>query len=181
MKQADVVQSILFDYEGMTTTELRERCKGLSWKIVRWLGANHPDNKTRKLFFELTNVEIGEDTVINPGFVVSDGRLPLLRIGKRVAVSPNVTIVCESAPNNSVLGQVAYVRDHLIQRLAVVIEDDVWLGANVVILPGVTVGARSIVGAGAVVTRNVPRDVVASGVPARVTRPLTEGRQREKS
>ena len=172
MKPSEVVASILFDYESMTADEVRELCKGLSWKTIRWLGAHHPDNKTRKIFFELTNVEVGEETVINIHFVVSDGRLPLLKIGRRVAVSPNVTIVCESGPNNSVLGASEYVRNHLMHALPVVIEDDVWVGANVIILPGVTVGARSIVGAGAVVTRDIPSDVIATGVPAKVTRKL---------
>jgi acetyltransferase-like isoleucine patch superfamily enzyme len=95
MKPSEAVTWILFDYESMTSDEVRELCKGLSLKTLRWLGAYHPDNKTRKIFFDLTNVEVGEGTVINPNFVVSDGRLPLLRIGKRVAISPNVTIVCD--------------------------------------------------------------------------------------
>ena len=52
------------------------------------------------------------------------------------------------------------------------IEDDVWLGGNVVVLPGVTIGARSVVGAGSVVVRDVPSDVVVVGNPARVVRSL---------
>ncbi len=53
------------------------------------------------------------------------------------------------------------------------IEDDVWLGTNVVVLPGVTIGARTVVGAGAVVTRDLPPDVLAAGNPAKVIRPIT--------
>lgn len=52
----------------------------------------------------------------------------------------------------------------------VVIEDNVWIGAGAIILPGVRVGAGSIVGAGSVVTRDVPRSAVVVGLPARVTR-----------
>ena len=55
---------------------------------------------------------------------------------------------------------------------AVVIEDDVWIGANAIILKGVTIGARSIVGAGAVVSRDVPPDCVVAGNPARVVKEL---------
>jgi acetyltransferase-like isoleucine patch superfamily enzyme len=50
----------------------------------------------------------------------------------------------------------------------VIIEDDVWVGANVIILKGVTVGARSILGAGSVVTKNIPKDSIAAGNPAKV-------------
>ena len=55
---------------------------------------------------------------------------------------------------------------------AVVIEDDVWIGATAIILKGVTIGARSIVGAGAVVSRDVPPDCVVAGNPARVVKEL---------
>lgn len=55
----------------------------------------------------------------------------------------------------------------------VVIEDDVWVGANAMILKGVTVGARSVVAAGAVVVKDVPPDVVVAGCPARVVKHLT--------
>jgi len=53
---------------------------------------------------------------------------------------------------------------------AVVIEDDVWIGANVVILPGVTVGKGSVIGAGAVVTKNIKPYIVVGGNPARMIR-----------
>ncbi len=57
----------------------------------------------------------------------------------------------------------------------VVIEDDAWIGLHAIILKGVTIGARSIVGAGAVVTRDVPPDCIVAGNPARVIRRLDLG------
>jgi acetyltransferase-like isoleucine patch superfamily enzyme len=54
----------------------------------------------------------------------------------------------------------------------IVIEDDVWIGARCQILKGVTIGARSVIAAGSVVTKDIPSDVVAGGVPCRVIRNL---------
>lgn len=54
----------------------------------------------------------------------------------------------------------------------VVIEDDVWIGAHCIILKGVTIGARSIIGAGSVVTKSIPADCVAAGNPCRVIKNL---------
>ena len=56
------------------------------------------------------------------------------------------------------------------EKLSVNIEDDVWIGANTVILPGVTIGKGSVIGAGAVVTRDIPPYSVAVGVPSKVIR-----------
>jgi maltose O-acetyltransferase len=58
----------------------------------------------------------------------------------------------------------------------VTIGSDVWVGGAAVILPGVTIGSRSVIGAGSVVTRDVPDDVFAAGNPCRVIRPLTPQR-----
>ena len=61
----------------------------------------------------------------------------------------------------------------------VVIEDNVWIGGNVVILPGVTIGEGAVIAAGSVVNRDIPPRVVAGGHPCRVIRSLTEA-DREK-
>jgi maltose O-acetyltransferase len=169
-RTSQLVAELLFDYAALGTSELRHKCSGLPPKILRWLGAQHPDNSTRRIFFELTNVSIGEQTVINGGFVVSDNYRPLLRIGDRVAISPRVTVICASAPNNSRLAHVAVVRERMIQEDAVVIADDVWIGAGAIILPGVSLAEACVVGAGSVVTRDVPAFSVVAGNPAKIIR-----------
>ena len=57
-----------------------------------------------------------------------------------------------------------------VQTAPVTIEDDVWIGANCQILKGVTIGARSVIGAGSVVTRSIPADCIAAGNPCRIIR-----------
>ena len=57
-----------------------------------------------------------------------------------------------------------------IKTAPIVIEDDVWIGAHCIVLKGVTIGARSIIGAGSVVTKSIPDDCVAAGNPCKVIR-----------
>lgn len=60
-----------------------------------------------------------------------------------------------------------------VQSASVTIEDDVWLGANVMVLKGVTIGARSVIGAGSVVTKSIPNDCIAAGNPCKVIKKIT--------
>jgi acetyltransferase-like isoleucine patch superfamily enzyme len=168
-----LVMRLLFDYEGMSPEQVAALASPLPRKQLRWLGAHHPDNRTRQVFFRMTGVFIGEGVNITPGLVVNDGYSGLCRIGNRVSIATNVTLVVDSNPNNSRLIGEPHVAQHLILTAPVTIEDDVWLGTNAVVLPGVTVGRGAIVGAGAVVTADVPPFTVVAGVPARVIRQLT--------
>ena len=177
MKYSRICNQLLFDYEAMNSVELRNVAQKLPRKILRWLGANHPDNRTRCIFFELTGVKIGEETVINTGFTVSDGYMSLLTIGKRVAISPNVTVICQSGPNNSVLSNLYYVKKNLVIEKPVIIKDDVWIGCNAIILPGVKIGNMSVIGAGSVVNKDIPAMSIAYGIPASVKRRLLRSKR----
>lgn len=70
-------------------------------------------------------------------------------------------------------------RDRLEFGLPIHVGDDVWIGGNSVILPGITIGNNSVVGAGSVVTKDVPEDVVVAGNPAKVIKNITE-QEKEK-
>lgn len=168
----EIVNNLMFNWEAIDVNTFNKYCEQLSPKILRWLGAHHPDNKTRKLFFERTNIKIGEGTVINSNFIVSDDYEPLLTIGARVAISPNVTVICASAPNNSAIIANDYVKEKLVCKKPVAIEDNAWVGANCVILPGVVLGKGCIIGAGSVVARSVEPDTIVAGNPAKLIRKL---------
>jgi acetyltransferase-like isoleucine patch superfamily enzyme len=62
----------------------------------------------------------------------------------------------------------------MLDLKGIVLKRNCWIGANSVILPGVTVGENSVVAAGSVVTKDVPADTVVAGVPARVIKKVTE-------
>jgi maltose O-acetyltransferase len=173
-KYSQTVMQLMFDYESMTKEHIIASIRRLPRKQVRWLGTNHPDNRTRKLFFRETGVSIGSGVNITPGLIINDAYSGLVRIGDRVSIATNVTIVADSNPNNSMLNDESYVKNNLIVTAPVVIENDAWVGTNAVLLPGVTIGCGSIIGAGAVVNLDVPPFSVAAGVPAKVIRKLTK-------
>ncbi len=103
-------------------------------------------------------VYIGEDLII--ASKVSEKSCNLI-IGNRVAIGPRVTLLLSSDANWSKLAN----RFGMI-RSTIVIEDDCWLGSGAIIMPGITIGKCSIIGAGAVVTKNVEPFSVVVGVPA---------------
>lgn len=87
-------------------------------------------------------------------------------VGRNCLIGPQCYITDanhESAPGIA-------PKDQPVSARGVVIEDEVWLGARVIVLRGVTIGRGAVVGAGAVVTKSIPADAVAAGVPARVLR-----------
>ena len=110
-------------------------------------------------------IEIGARTFINYGAVLLDvGRIS---IGDDVQFGPNVQVLTPTHPLDPELR-----RQKWEAAEPITVEDSVWLGGGVILLPGVTIGANSVVGAGAVVTRDVPPNVVVAGNPARVIREL---------
>lgn len=93
-----------------------------------------------------------------------------ITIGDRVSIAPRVTLVTSSHPNHSRIRGFAPV-----SQGPIVIENDAWLGAGCVILPGVRIGRGAVVGANSVVLRDVPSLHVVGGQPARTIRELTPG------
>ena len=113
------------------------------------------------------NIHMAGFVFINYNCVILD--TSPVHIGKNVFIAPGVCLACASHPID------AQQRAEGIEiNKPITISDDVWLGANVTVCGGVTIGPRSIIGAGSVVTRDIPADVVAVGNPCRVLRKVTE-------
>jgi maltose O-acetyltransferase len=90
-----------------------------------------------------------------------------ITIGNRVSIAPRVTLVTSSHPNSSRIRSFAPLSEGPI-----VIEDDAWLGAGCVVLPGVRIGRGAVVGANSVVVQDVPPLHIVAGQPARAVREL---------
>lgn len=111
------------------------------------------------------NITCGEGVFINYNCTILD--VGHVHIGAHVMIGPGVQIYAVSHPLDA-----AERKRGEEWGEPVTIGDDCWIGGAAVICPGVTIGARSVVGAGAVVTRDVPEDTVVAGNPARVIRRL---------
>lgn len=118
--------------------------------------------------YSYKNIEVGDDVFIGEGAHFSATE-SYINIGNKVMFGPNVTLVTGDH-NSRVPGQ--YMKDTKLKEpeddQPITIEDDVWLGCGVIVLKGVTIGAGSIIAAGSVVTKDVPMNSIARGVPAKV-------------
>lgn len=132
--------------------------------LHQWL---HPDSgectiKAPAIIEYGINTTIAEDVFINFGLTILD--ICPVTIGARSMLGPNCQILTAGHP----------VNDHEMRRggwengSPVHIGEDVWLGGGVTVVGGVSIGDRAVIGAGAVVTRDIPADSIAVGNPARV-------------
>lgn len=112
-----------------------------------------------------THIFVGKGTYINYNCnFIDDGRII---IGQGVLFGPAVTIATVGHPICPDLREYMYTAP-------VIIEDNVWVGANVTVCPGVTIGKNSVIGAGSVVTKDIPANTVSAGNPCRVIREIDE-------
>ena len=112
------------------------------------------------------NLRIGKHFYANFGLVVLDGAP--ITIGDNVLCGPNVQLYTASHPLDASLRSAGWEIS-----FPITIGNNVWLGGNVVVTPGVTIGDNSVIGAGSVVTRDIPDNVVAAGNPCRILRAIT--------
>ena len=111
-----------------------------------------------------SNIHLGRKCYFNFNCVILD--VCKVTIGDHVFVAPAVQIYAAAHPLDAVLRRTEEFGK------PVTIGNDVWIGGGAIICPGVTIGSRTVIGAGSVVTRDIPDDVVAAGNPCRVIRRL---------
>ena len=158
-------KELIYDY-NLTRLGETEKRKALLQELLGDMGENIWIEPPVRMAYG-KNVHIGDAFYANFNLVLVDDID--IYIGNHVMIAPNVTITATGHPVHPEL------RKNGTQfSIPVRIEDDVWIGANVVILPGVTIGKNSVIGAGSVVTKNIPDNVVAVGNPCQVLREITE-------
>jgi len=121
-------------------------------------------NIQKNVYFGKGNkISIGDYSGIGENSIL--GQDEEIRIGNNVLIGPHLMIFTQ---NHNFGDRNKLIREQGATRKPVIIEDDVWIGARVILLPGVTLGRGSVVAAGAVVTKSVPPFSVIGGVPARI-------------
>lgn len=182
MKMRERIENgkLFTDYcEGLP--EDRMKCK----KIMKEFNDTYPDDfekrvdlineifgKETKVWIEPpfyccygTNISIGEHTYINMNCTfIDDGKIT---IGKNVLFGPNVVIATVGHPIKTDMRKYMYTDP-------VTIGNNCWIGANVTICPGVSIADNSVIGAGSVVTKNIPSNVIGVGNPCKVMRKINE-------
>lgn len=112
-----------------------------------------------------TGIILGENVFMNYDCIMLDGGY--IRIGKHTLIGPHCQFYTPQHPMDYVER-----REEKETAYPITIGEDCWLGGNVVVCPGVTIGNRCIIAAGSVVTKDIPDDSLAAGVPAVVKRSL---------
>ena len=113
------------------------------------------------------NIEVGENFFANYNLTVLD--VARVRIGANAQIAPNVSIYTAGHPIHPDSRNSGYE-----YGIDVTIGDNVWLGGNACVMPGVTIGNNVVIGAGSVVTKDIPDNVIAVGNPCWVVREITE-------
>lgn len=119
------------------------------------------------------NIYIGKNTFINRNCVFLDN--DVIQIGENCLFAPSVQIMTSHHPVSATerisveeIGKVSYTTF----TKPVIIDNNVWIGAGAILLPGIRVGENSVVGAGSVVTKNVPPNTLVYGNPARIIKQI---------
>lgn len=140
------------------------------WKRIRhktWLSfINFPHNSIRCFSLRKCGYNIGKNVYIGHDLIVATtlgSKECKLTLEDRVSIAPRVTLLLSSDANWSELNHI-----YPPIRGQITIKHDCWLGANVTVLPNITIGEYSIIGAGAVITKNVPPYSVVAGVPGKI-------------
>ncbi|MBR5101500.1 MAG: sugar O-acetyltransferase [Muribaculaceae bacterium] len=111
------------------------------------------------------NIEIGEDFFANANLIILDEAK--VTFGDHVFIAPNCAFYTATHPID-----VKLRNEGLGQSLPIKVGNNVWIGGNVCVLPGVTIGDNTVIAAGSVVNRDIPEGVLAAGNPCRVIRKL---------
>lgn len=168
-----MIEFILAKLDNFIFKFLEKNIDLMPKRFIKLIANYYTDARIRKAYWKKLGVSMGENTYPNLGFQSTSNSEELVFIGKNVSIAPNVVMVPDSNANNGFLiNQIPYVSKSLTRKGTIIVEDEVWIGANVTVLPGVTIGTCSIIGAGSVVTKDVEPYSIYAGIPAKKIREL---------
>ena len=157
---------MLREYEAIPRTNLEARAAKLK-EMFAEVGENTYVESPFYANFGGRHVHLGKNVYINFSATFVDDTH--IYIGDYTMLGPNVTIATAGHPLDADLR-----RQGLQYNLPVHIGKNCWLGAGVIVMPGVTIGDNTVIGAGSIVTRDIPSGVVAVGNPCRVMREISD-------
>jgi acetyltransferase-like isoleucine patch superfamily enzyme len=165
LNERSICKDKCFEYNNLKPSQINEQ-KSLMKNLLGKMG---------KEFFITApfwcdygyNIEIGENFYTNHNCVILDGAT--VSFGDNVFIAPNCCFSTAGHP-------IDYERRNkgLEYAYPIKVGNNVWFGANVTVLPGVTIGNNVVVGSGSVVNKDIPSDVVAAGNPCKIIREITE-------
>ncbi len=162
-RRLGVTRELLWEYNNLRPSE-SERRDEIIRSLLGGCGERFHINQPFRCDYGC-NISIGEDFFANFNLTILDEAR--VTIGAHAFIGPNVSIYTACHPLD------AKQRNTGAEWAEpVTIGDSVWIGGNVTIVPGVTIGDRVVIGAGSVVTRDIPSDSVAVGNPARVIKKI---------
>lgn len=157
----------IYKFNNMSPDEEEESLKYLKEEILGKVGGGYFNIEKPFRCDYGYNIEIGDNFFANFNFVVLD--VGKVRIGNNVQIAPNVGLYTAGHPLHPDSRNSGYE-----YGIDITIGDNVWIGGSVCVMPGVTIGNNAVIGAGSVVTKDIPDNAIAVGNPARVLRYITE-------
>ena len=166
MKEQTLCLEKLYEFNATRPLEVEKRAKLLK-EMFAQIGENCYIEPPFHANWGGKHVHFGNNVYANFGLTCVDDTH--IYVGDNVMFGPHVTL---ATPGHPILPQLR--KKGYQYNIPIRIGDNCWLGAGVVVLPGVTIGENTVVGAGSVVTRDIPPNVVAVGNPCRVLRHIGE-------
>ncbi|ODJ50237.1 sugar O-acetyltransferase [Brochothrix thermosphacta] len=165
VKERDELKIKVHKYNQLLPTQREELSKG-----IKAIFGNTGEAITVKQPFRCdygANISVGENFYANYNCTILD--VGPVTIGSNVQFAPNVSLFTAGHPVHPTSRNSGYE-----YGIAITIGDNVWIGGNTVVNPGVTIGENTVIGSGSVVTKDIPANVIAVGNPCRVFRAITE-------
>ena len=158
-------KELIFDFNSFRPNEIVNR-NGLIKRLLDKIGNSFIIEPPFRCDYGY-NIEIGENFYSNYNLIILDCAKVL--IGDNVMIGPNVSIYTAGHPVHYEIRNQGYE-----YTVPVSIGNNVWIGGNAVINPGVSIGDNSVIGSGSVVTKDIPGNVIAAGNPCKVLRGINE-------